>query len=224
MRPALWNLADDVLDDFRWLLLRFRTVGVAGGANYDQAFDFSLACRTCGAGAQPLPTLVANLTDMRTKRFAHTAHEGQIIVRKEVAEAFSAAGLTGFSVQPVLHINRDEPDDRYRWLRIESQWPRMHRRRILTIRDPCPTCERAGHFDTYQVPTEFWYDAAPTEACDFNLTWEFFGVWRHHLLPHRPPIGGKRVPIVSQRVRRFLSDHGIKSVYYDPVFFETKPA
>jgi hypothetical protein len=224
MPPALWNLADDVLDGFQWLLLRFRSAGVPGGYNHDQSFDFSNACGNCGAGAQPLPTLVANLTEMRKKSFGYTAHEGQIIVRTELAEAISRAGLTGFSIRPVLHINRGEPDERYRWLRIDSQWPRMQNRRILAVEDQCPICGRAGHFDTYAVPTEFWYEAPPVEACDFNFTWEFFGVWRHHLLPHRRPIGGKRVPIVSQRVRAFLSDHAVKSAFYDPVFFERKPA
>lgn len=224
MGPALWNLTDEALDDCPWLRLRFRTVGIVGGFNYDQSFDLSKACPTCGAGAEPRPTLVANLTDMRKKLIAHTAHEGQIVVLKEVADALSQAKLTGFSLQPVLHFANHIPDARYCWLRIDSVWPRMHPKRILAIEDPCPTCARAGHFDTYEVRPEFWYHEQPANACDFNFTWEFFGVWRHPLSKRPSPIGGMRMPIVSQKVRRLFADYGMKRLSYEPVFFESKPA
>ena len=223
MGPVLWNLADEILDELPWFSLRIRKVGITGSYNHERPFDLSNACPTCGAGAKPKPTLVADLTRMRNSAISCTAHEGLVVVRKDVAEALAKTDLTGFSIQPVLHVIGSAPDERYRWLRVESVWPRMHSRRVLAIEDPCPSCSRAGHFDAYKVATEFWYLSEPEKSCDFNLTWEYFGVWRHHGAKRAFHVGGKQQPIISQRARRTLLSLGLKQMAFDPVFFVDRP-
>jgi len=219
MPPAQWKLSPEELDSYPWVVLRFDTVGLMGGVNYNQAFDLSHACPTCGAGAQPIPTLIANLNKMGRKQLDRTAHEGLFVISVEFADALRSSGLTGFTILPVQHYSAATPDPRYFWLRIISEWPRMHPRRILAIEDLCPACQRAGHFDTYERPTEFWYHAVPESACDFNLTWEYFGVWRHHLSSRTFSVGGHQVPILSRRARLFLREQHTKHVAFDPVFF-----
>lgn len=221
----LWKLSPEELDGYPWVVLRVATSGLPGGVNYDQQFDSSRACPTCGAGARPTPALVANLNKMGRKRLDRTAHEGQFVISADFAEALRSSVLTGFSISSVQHFSTRHDDARFFWLRIVSEWPRMHPRRILTIEDPCPACQRGGHFDSYKCATEFWYDHAPPSASDFNLTWEYFGPWRPHRFSSRTvPVGGCQMPILSRRARIFLQQHKIKHVSFDPVFFESTVA
>ena len=224
MSPDLssWNLSPEELDGYPWVVLRVSTSGLMGGVNYKQAFDSSHACVTCGAGAVPTPTLVANLNNMGRKKLDRTAHEGLFVISADFAQALRSSDLTGFTISAVQHYATRHDDTRFFWLRIVSEWPQMHPRRIVTIDDPCPICQRAGHFDSLKRTTDFWYHNAPSSACDFNLTWEYFGMWR--LRRHSTSsisVGGKQMPILSRRARMFLRQHKVKHISFDPIFFES---
>ncbi len=96
---------------------------------------------------------------------------------------------------------------------------RSSSRSVVEVEDPCPTCRRAGHFDSLNPATQFWYPAPPTEAPDFGVTWEFFGSWR---VPGslKKGVGGKQLIIVSQRARRVLTREKIHGLDFVPVWFE----
>jgi hypothetical protein len=63
-----------------------KTAGLLGGTNLGQEFDYASACIVCGAGAQPVPPILADLVRMGTKQLDVTAHDGLIIVARDLAE------------------------------------------------------------------------------------------------------------------------------------------
>src|SRR5690349_17637057 len=52
------------LDEAEWLILRVATAGLYGGVDFGQAYSFQDACETCGAGADPVPPLIAEIGKM----------------------------------------------------------------------------------------------------------------------------------------------------------------
>ena len=221
MPPVLLKLSPEELDNYPWVVLRFSTTGLVGGVNCNQQFDFSEACPTCGTGAQPVPALVVNLNKMGRKQLDRTAHDGHLVISADLAAVLNVSGLDGFTLSAVQHFSTNQPDPRFFRLRIESQWPRMHPRRILEVEEQCPTCQRSGHFDTYDRASEFWYPEIPSRVCDFNLTWEYFGIWKpHHLSSRTVPVGGSQMPILSRRARMFLLEHKVRHLQFSPIFFD----
>jgi len=209
------------IDQYPWLRLMIITAGLLGGANYQQPYDRSTACRTCGAGAEPVGALIAQLSRMGRKQIDCTAHDGHMVVTAELAEAVREAGLTGICVMPVRRNHKQDPDPEYAWLKVVSEWPAMLPTRVLDTEDLCPDCGRTGHFDPYDRAAEWRYRKAPKTARDFNHTWERFGVWKGGAFSRdRPPVGGSAGIIVSQRVRRVFKLAGVRRIRYDPVYVE----
>lgn len=206
------------LDTLEWLNLRIATAGLSGGANFDQPYDHSKACKECGAGAKPIPPIIADLPRMGKKKIDATANDGLLIITQELGAAIETAGLTGFELLPVRRRSQTEPDPNYYWLRITSEWPTMAPDSVLAIENLCTECERAGHFDTYGEVTEYRYASVPQSANDFNQTWEYFGVWKWGR------VGGARGFVVSQRVRQCFLAMKVTHVRYEPVFFSNERA
>jgi len=206
-----------------WFVLKTSTVHVLGGINCWQPYDFSEACTTCGAGAIALPPLIADLNAMGKKDLDFTAHDGQIIVTRRVADALCESQLTGFNIDSVRHHKKLDPDPRFAWLRIRSQWPAMHRNSIFEMGDPCPECGRSGHCASRTHPIALWYPAPPRDAQDFNCTWEYWGIWN---APKKstPNVGGARLLIVSIRARQFLTQLKIKRLRFEPIHFVNSTA
>ena len=75
------------LDSADWLIMRVASVGLYGGVDYGQSYRFENACGTCGAGAEPVPPLVAELGKMGKKDIDHLVYEGHFIVTKRIAAA-----------------------------------------------------------------------------------------------------------------------------------------
>jgi hypothetical protein len=65
----------------------------------------------------------------------------------------------------------------------------------------------------------------PDTACDFNVTWEYFGVWRTAMTAAtRPPVGGARYFIVSARARELFVAHKVRHVSFEPLEYEREGA
>jgi hypothetical protein len=207
--------------DRDWYLLRVRTAGLLGTINLGQEYDRANACPTCGAGARPVPPLVADLARMGKKTIDCTAHDGRLIATRRFADVMGAAGITGFAEQPVRSRGNERPDPRFAWLDITAEWPPLAPSSELEREDQCPRCGRAGHFDLAGRPTRLVYQRVPETACDFNVTWEYFGVWRTAMTAEkRQPVGGGRHLIVSARARELFLVQKVKHVSFEPLEFE----
>jgi hypothetical protein len=196
------------------LRLVIATAGLLGGRSFDQSSDRSRACQTCGAGSVPRPPLVADLSKMGKKLVDRTAHDGLVIVHCDLGDALEASGVSGFELMHVCKpTGRRTPSSDYRWLQILAQLPPM-RGANLRVADRCPTCGRAGHYDSLVDPVEFRYGDNQSGAADMNHTWEYFGVWRH---PDGDPVGGMREIVVSQQVREIMQRLKVRGVRWEPV-------
>jgi hypothetical protein len=202
------------LDLAPWLHLRVATAGLAGGNGYGQEYDRSGACEECGAGAIPIPPLVADLPRMGKKHLDATARDGLLVVSAGVADAIGDAALTGVELLPVRSRSPRYPTEGHRWLRIDSVLPRLAPSSVVQVSDPCPRCGRSGRYDSLDHATELRYEDL-RDACDFNLTWEYWGVWNGPLPADR--VGGAQAPVVSERVRQCFLRSGVRHVEYEPV-------
>jgi hypothetical protein len=215
------HYSDRELDQFPWLQLVVATAGLMGGVNYRQPYNRADACQICGAGASPIGPLIAELARMGRKHIDRTAHDGHIVVTRTLADAVREAGLTGTEVTPVRRDHLPNPDPRFAWLNLVSEWPPMVPTLVLAVEDLCPACGRTGHFDPGDRPAEWHYRNVPDNAGDFNCTWERFGVWRGQPWDSGyPPVGGSAGVIVSQRVRQLFARVGVRQVQYAPVLFD----
>lgn len=205
------------LDAFEWLVLRIATVRLLGSVNLEQAYDRTHACATCGAGALPVPPLLADLRAMGRKALDATAHDDQMVVTRELADSILEAGLSGAEFLDVSPGPGRIPSDRFRWLHIAGSWPPLSSFSVVVTDDLCSTCGRAGHYDAEDRITELRYDRYPQKAPDFNRTWEHFGVWRLPRQSSQLPVGGGRVTIVSQRVRRLFRESKVRNISFEPV-------
>jgi hypothetical protein len=155
---------------------------------------------------------------MGKKLLDHTAHEGHLVVTRSLAQAIASANLTGAECRPVRSRAGKEPDPRFRWLRISSQWPRMARSSVVVVDDLCPRCGRTGYFDPAPSYGEWHYSRSPPAAADFNATWERFGYWRGKgWAPGARGVGGAAGIIVSDRARGVLDGLGVRLLDYVPL-------
>jgi len=206
------------LDSADWLVMRTATAGLWGGVDLGQTYSFEHACAMCGAGAEPLAPLLAELSKMGKKDIDHLVYEDHFVVSSRLADAIRASALTGIELKPVKS-KRGPVSDRYSWLQIVSELPRMHSSYTgYVTEDPCPSCGRAGHYDSGDAPEVPVYDGFPVDARDFNATWEYFGDWQQVRSPtHRQPVGGGRGVIVSKRARRVFAELRIPRMVWVPV-------
>jgi hypothetical protein len=202
-----------------WHLLRIRTAGLLATVNLGQAYDHSKACPTCGAGAKPVPPLLADLARMGKKPLDHSAHDGQLVTTRELVDAMIGAGLTGFVARSVTRRSSVLPDARFAWLDVTVEWPRLEPSSRVTIEDLCPRCQRGGHFDVlHGGETQLVYDRVPPDAADLNATWEYFGSWRPPAaMARKVPVGGARYVIVSERARQLFVQRRVRWLDFEPV-------
>lgn len=210
------EFTDHELDRADWLVLRIATAGLYGGADYGQTYRLEAACQTCGAGAEPVSPLIAEIGKMGKKDIDHLVYEGHLIATSRVAKGL--AHLTG--IEPAaVRSPRLPPDARFAWLRIVSTFPRMDpSTRGYATEQPCTTCGRSGHFGTFLEAEAPVYDSIPSTASDFNLTFEYFGTWQETRSPKQTrPVGGSRGIIVSQRARKVLKHLRVRRLVWVPV-------
>lgn len=168
-----------------------------------------------------MPPLIADLARMGKKIVDCTAHDGRLIATHQFADALGAAGSTGFIEQAVRSRGSDRPHPGFVWLDITAEWPPLAPGSQLGREDPCPRCRRAGHFDVAGGRTRFVSRDVPDSACDFNVTWEYFGVWRTAMTADkRLPVGGAQYLVVSARVRELFVTHKVRHVSFEPLEYE----
>jgi hypothetical protein len=155
---------------------------------------------------------------MGKKALDQSAHDGQLVATRELADAMLAAGLTGFLTQPVSRRASAPPDPRFAWLDITCEWPALAAASRVAIEDLCPRCKRAGHFDMPRGETLLVYASVPQGAADLNATWEYFGSWRPPAgMARKVPLGGARSVIVSDRTRQLFVERRVRHVEFVPV-------
>jgi hypothetical protein len=196
-----------------WLSFCGGTTSVEAGRRKDQAWDFASVCPTCGSGAVPVPPLIVRFERIPKQGWSAACPFGLIVVSRSLAQTLVDAGLTGFSVEAVRTPSRQEPDDRFRWLRITSIWPRASPKSTWRFDEPCPQCDRPSHFDLWKEPTEIYYESVPADACDFNHSWEQYGYWKRG----EQNTGAAPQIILSQRAYRTIKAAGIKSLSGTPL-------
>jgi hypothetical protein len=204
------------LDAADWLMLRVATAGLYGGVDYNQAYTFRRACVTCGAGAEPIPPLIAELGKMGKKDLDHLVYEGHLVASSRIVRKL--AGLSGLEVIGVRSPRRP-PDPRFSWLRITGAFPKMHSSTTgIATENLCPACGRAGHFGIAIEPEVPIYERAPRPACDVNHTWEYFGDWQQvRGTSQVRRVGGSRGIIVSKRGRRMLQALRVRHLVWVPI-------
>jgi hypothetical protein len=203
------------LDASPRLLLRVVTAGLDGGIGFGQPYDRSAACSMCGAGSRPLPPLRADLPRMGKKQLDATAYDGLLVVSTAVVAVLDEHGVTGYETAPVRSRSDRYPTGEHRWLNVTGELPRCREDSILQHDDPCRTCGRSGHYDTYDRFTELRYDALPPNTPDLARTWEYWGNWRG--LSEHERVGGSQVVVVSQKARRALVEAGVRRIAFEPV-------
>ena len=112
------------LDSAEWLMMRTATSGLLGGVDYRQTYRFNKACTVCGAGAEPINPLLAELGKMGKKDIDHLMYEGHFITSNRIADAIKNAGLTGVELDPVKSL-RSQISDQFFWLRIIGELNQM---------------------------------------------------------------------------------------------------
>lgn len=199
------------LDKAEWLRLRIRTVG-AENPKEGQRYDRKNACLQCGAGTVPIEPLYIPRNRMGKKKIDHTAHQGLLLLNRSLAEEINKVGLSGIIFHEAI-VGREKK--RYVWGKIKNTFPKLSTKSVIEKENPCSMCGRSGYFDTYSEITEFWYDEKDirnSHLNDFNVTWEYFGVWKHSKL------GGAQVTIVSQKARQFFLKEKVKFIDFEPIF------
>jgi hypothetical protein len=199
-----------------WYLLRVNTVGLLGTMNLGQEYDYADACTICGAGARPVPPILVDLVRMGAKQLDTTAHDGLLIVSRELAGSFESAGLTGFQALAVQGRSGKAHHASFRYLAVSTIWPPMHGSSRYKTEDLCVLCGRAGHFDD-PAGTRLVYAAPPPAATDFGLTWEYFGTWRLVARRGRRPVGGAQLVLISERARSVMASLHRRHLDFEPV-------
>lgn len=162
---------------------------------------------------------------MGKKVVDRTAHDGRLITTRGFADALGAAGVSGFAEQPVRSRGSAHAHPGFVWLDVTAEWPPFAASSQLEREDVCPRCRRAGHFDLRGGDTRLVSQDVPDTACDFNVTWEYFGVWRTAMTAEtRLPVGGARYVIVSARTRELFIAHKVKHVSFEPLEYESGTA
>lgn len=206
------------LDGLPWLHMRLGVAGIGGGIDYEQKYDYTDACAACGAGASPIPPLVAQLSDMRDNQIAATWKEQFIVVPRALGELLENASLSGFRLQEVRNRRPMKGDDRWRWLEIPSEMPPMTLDGQVDASDLCPECDRAGYEWIPGETARLFYSNLSLERPDFNMTREYFGEWS----PRRPKdintAPGYRAIVVSQAVRRLFSAMNYRQIEFEPIW------
>jgi hypothetical protein len=212
------------IDRYPFMTLRFRMVGVEGGANFkEQTWDRASACARCGAGARPAAPLRVRPSALGKKSLACTAHDGSLVGLADLARTLVAVGCGGFALEEVAN-RKGTVDPRWAWLNVRGTWPRVARPDLLHRAEPCDRCERAGHYDCWSRPTCHVYERYPDAVPDVAHTFETYGRWFDRFPGDRAfPVGGAPRIIVSRRVRDFLLRHAPRGIEFEPVFLREDP-
>lgn len=216
--------SDDDLQNARLLWLGSSSFDdqVHANPSLGTKYDMTHACPHCGTGAKQVSPLYVDHTYMAKirKHRAISTMNGDVLVDGGMVKKLKDAGITGISFGDVRARLKDD-----KWtsvardqILIEHTMPPM--RGELTEKDIehlCKVCRRGG-FMSYGNKTYREEDLVGLK--DFNLTWEWFGVFRtaeDRFGAHRsnPSV------LVTPKVMNIFRDAGVKTLGWRPVDIET---
>jgi hypothetical protein len=200
------------MDNFEYMVLVIKTVGLENPSK-KQKYDYSSACKHCGAGVLPISPLLIPKNSMGKKLIDFTAHNNWLIFKKELAERIATLKLSGISFHPLI-IGRKENE--FQWGRIDNILPKLHPSSKIRFNEAkCNFCENSGNFGNFESETKYIYSKEFKSLFkDFNSTFEFFGEWKYSKM------GGQRLVIVNQKVRQFLLQEKVKNIAFVPIEFK----
>ena len=199
------------MDRFEYMVLVIKTVGLENPSQ-NQKYDYSSACKHCGAGVSPIPPMLIPKNSMGKKLIDFTAHNNWLIFKKELAEKVVNIKLSGMSFHPIINGRQE---NEYKWGRIDNILPKLHPSSKIRFNvAKCNSCENSGNFGNFESETKYIYSKESKSLFkDFNLTFEFFGEWKYSKM------GGQQLVIINQKVRQFLLKENVKNIDFEPIEF-----
>ncbi len=153
---------------------------VFAGPRLGTKYDMSQACATCGAGARQISALYVKADNLRMirKHRAIGSYYDDIIVDGGIQKKLVDAGATGISFGEVRARLKNEKWSmvaRDQVLIAHTMPPRRFEHTMSEDKYLCKVCRRGG---VVNVPMTSYRSEDLVGMQDFNLTWEWFGVFK----------------------------------------------
>lgn len=160
-----------------WLIVRTAPRGF-GGPTYSTEYDLSDACPRCGSGARQVSPLRLRASEIPQRGQIFQTLSGELLVSPALGSTLEEAEISGLELRETQAAGSLTP---LPWLQVfpQLELPRMAPVSKGILRDnPCPECDRDGHFHSGFQPVEIFYDARTVEVealPDIVHTYERFG-------------------------------------------------
>lgn len=196
-------------------------VDVFAGFQYGTEYDLTNACANCKTGGKQTSVLYVDNDDIATirKHRAVQTYSDEILVDAGMRKKLVDARCTGISFGSVRarHNNGKWTEVARDQILIEHVMPPM--RGELPIEGDkylCKICHRGGRM---AWPDKFYREEDLVGMCDFNLTWEWFGIFGPADDKHRERRSSPRV-LVTPKVMNIFREAGVKTLDWRPVGVE----
>jgi len=198
------------------------------GIEYGTRYDMSSACPHCGTGAVQSSALLMPLNALPKKGQLCATCRGDVLVGKELAQAFGDAKVSGVELRQVRFYRNSEP---LPWWQIISgfEMPRLSKRTKGIARDVrpgfgCTVCERDVFAHFGDEPAERAYDRSAVDydrLPDVVHSWECYGRSVLEDDPVRKLVRGFALPniLVKPKVFDIIRGVGDKHECFEPVRF-----
>ncbi len=200
--------------EFGCLIVR-RQLGIYSGPAAGTQYDLGAACSVCGTGARQIGPL-----GVKAKRALEkldifltldrdvllSARVGQELQRESAKALGSVTDANGRPL-PVLQ------------LLAQDTLPRFSSRTTGVLReDPCPSCDRNGHFGDVGQPYRLVYEGVPEAIWENDVvaTWECFGVSALRS-PFSDSVIALPVHVISRRFFDMLHGAGVRPIEFQPI-------
>jgi len=168
--PLLWI--------FRW-----SSAGMWTGPGYGVTYDMSQACPACFTGVRQASPLIVDGTELlkaNKHRVSSTLYD-DLLVRDTDVEKLIAANVAGANFWPVTARYKSGATGEIRWQQavIDHVLPPMTASTCLDETSRCPTCRRGIRSEQTTSRTRrcTYRREDLKDICDFNLSWEQFGLF-----------------------------------------------
>ncbi|WMI80066.1 hypothetical protein [Anaerotignum sp. MB30-C6] len=182
------------------------------GTKYEKIYTCP-KCRT--VGYKQISNLYWNTTQMKKKLFLEIPanfYNGShaIIITERLANIFKEQGLTGYSLEPVIHVGKKDKEIKCFQMIINHTMPPLSEKMPYIIdEDDCLVCNKKGRLKFFPP----YYDKASLDYFqDFNLSYEV-NAGKHCQ---------QSLVLVSQRVKQLFDTLKIKPVYKPIVVVDEK--
>lgn len=192
-----------------------------GGPQYGTEYDLTTGCRECGAGATQCSPLILPRSALPKSGQICKGYRGEVLTSGRLADAIRTAKCVGVELRQASSFPTREPQP---WWQLICGYtmPRLGPKTKGIIRgkpEPCPLCQRDGHYMSTTEPMELVYNRGDVDLArlpDCVQTWECFG---SSALPAPLPSNGIAQPLilVKQNVFELFRNLKVKRVEFDPV-------